>query len=88
MGFHRDKESSVSLVAANFTLTKRYCFPYVKEIFIDENYISVTKYEINTWEEITLELRTFIKQYIENGGFFRRNCNSSCKKTDNKRARV
>lgn len=43
-------------------------FPYVKEIFIDENYISVTKYEINDWSEITLELRTFIKQYIENGG--------------------
>ena len=43
-------------------------FPFVKEIFIDENYISVTKYEINNWDEITLELRTFIKQYIENGG--------------------
>jgi len=43
-------------------------FPYVKEIFIDENYISVTKYEIISWDEITLELRTFIKQYIENGG--------------------
>jgi Fe-S cluster biogenesis protein NfuA len=43
-------------------------FPYVKEVFIDENYISVTKYEINNWDEITLELRTFIKQYIENGG--------------------
>ena len=43
-------------------------FPYVKEIFIDENYISVTKYEINNWQEITLELRSFIKQYIENGG--------------------
>jgi Fe-S cluster biogenesis protein NfuA len=43
-------------------------FPYVKEIFIDENYISVTKYEVNNWDEITLELRTFIKQYIENGG--------------------
>lgn len=43
-------------------------FPYVKEIFMDENYISVTKYEINDWQEITLELRTFIKQYIENGG--------------------
>ena len=43
-------------------------FPYVKEIFIDENYISVTKYEVNNWEEITLELRSFIKQYIENGG--------------------
>lgn len=43
-------------------------FPYVKEVFIDENYISVTKYDINNWEEITLELRTFIKQFIENGG--------------------
>ncbi|OOV20026.1 NifU family protein [Flavobacterium sp. LM4] len=43
-------------------------FPYVKEVFIDENYISVTKYDINDWQEITLELRTFIKQFIENGG--------------------
>jgi len=43
-------------------------FPYVKEVFIDENYISVTKYDINDWDEITLEVRTFIKQYIENGG--------------------
>lgn len=43
-------------------------FAYVKEVFIDENYISVTKYEINDWQEITLEIRTFIKQYIENGG--------------------
>jgi Fe-S cluster biogenesis protein NfuA len=43
-------------------------FPYVKEVFIDENYISVTKYEINDWSEITLELRTFIKKFIESGG--------------------
>jgi len=43
-------------------------FSYVKEVFIDENYISVTKYEVNNWDEITLELRSFIKQYIENGG--------------------
>jgi Fe-S cluster biogenesis protein NfuA len=45
-----------------------FLFPFVKEIFIDENYISVTKYEVATWEEITLEIRTFIKQFIENGG--------------------
>ncbi|RZJ54286.1 MAG: NifU family protein [Flavobacterium sp.] len=43
-------------------------FPFVKEVFIDENYISVTKYDINNWDEITLEVRTFIKQFIENGG--------------------
>jgi len=45
-----------------------FTFPFVKEVFIDENYVSVTKYESYTWEEITLELRSFIKQYIENGG--------------------
>ena len=43
-------------------------FPYVKELFIDENYISVTKFDVASWEEITLEIRTFIKEYIENGG--------------------
>jgi NFU1 iron-sulfur cluster scaffold homolog, mitochondrial len=42
-------------------------FPFVKEIFIDENYISVTKFAVTEWDEITLELRTFIKEYIENG---------------------
>jgi Fe-S cluster biogenesis protein NfuA len=43
-------------------------FPFVKEVFIDENYVSVTKYEINSWDEISTEVRTFIKNYIENGG--------------------
>ena len=43
-------------------------FPYVKEIFIDENYISITKFESYSWDEITIEVRTFIKQFIENGG--------------------
>ncbi|WNM19324.1 NifU family protein [Flavobacterium capsici] len=43
-------------------------FHYVKELFITENYISVTKFESYSWDEITLEIRTFIKQFIENGG--------------------
>ena len=45
-----------------------FSFPFVKEIFIDENYISITKFDVASWEEITLEIRTFIKQFIENGG--------------------
>lgn len=43
-------------------------FPFVKEIFIDENYISITKYAVTEWDEITPEIRSFIKVYIENGG--------------------
>lgn len=42
-------------------------FPFVKEVFIDENYISVTKYSVASWEEITAEIRTFIKTFIEEG---------------------
>lgn len=42
-------------------------FPFVKSIFIDENFVSITKFDIAEWNEITLELREFIRAYIENG---------------------
>lgn len=42
-------------------------FPYVKEVFIDENYVSVTKYAVSEWQEVTNEVRTFIREFIENG---------------------
>jgi len=42
-------------------------FPFIKEVFIDENYISISKFEIAQWDEITLEIRTFIKEFLENG---------------------
>ncbi|MCB0456284.1 MAG: NifU family protein [Flavobacteriaceae bacterium] len=40
-------------------------FPFVKEVFIHSNYISITKFDIVSWEEITLELREFLKKYLE-----------------------
>lgn len=42
-------------------------FPFVKEIFIDENYVSVTKYDSFEWNDITLETRSFIKEFLEKG---------------------
>lgn len=59
---------NIDQTAASPLAKELFKFPYVKEVFMDENYISITKYEVNNWEEITFELRTFIKQYIENGG--------------------
>ena len=47
--------------------TELFHFPFVKSIFIDENYVSITKYDIAEWQDITIELREFIKNYIENG---------------------
>ena len=46
---------------------KLFHYPFIKEIFMDYNYISITKYEISKWDEVTLELREFIKNYIEEG---------------------
>ena len=59
---------NIDETAASPLAKELFQFPFVKEIFIDENYISITKYDIATWEEVTLETRTFIKQFIENGG--------------------
>lgn len=42
-------------------------FPFVKEIFIDENYISINKYDVADWNEISMELREFITKYIQAG---------------------
>ena len=54
--------------AASPLARELFKFSYVKEVFIDENYISVTKFDVYEWNEITLEVRSFIKQFIENGG--------------------
>lgn len=42
-------------------------FPFVKEVFMDENYISIHKYDIAEWNDITLELREFIRNYLQEG---------------------
>lgn len=42
-------------------------FPFVKSVFIDQNYVSITKHNNAEWDDITMELRQFIKNFIENG---------------------
>ena len=44
---------------------KLFNFPFVKSIFINENFISITKYEISSWDEITQTIRKFLKEYLE-----------------------
>jgi Fe-S cluster biogenesis protein NfuA len=40
-------------------------FPFVKEVFMDENYISISKHDTSPWEEVVMEIRAFIKSYLE-----------------------
>lgn len=45
--------------------TALFQFPFVKNVYIEKNFVSITKFDIIDWEEITLQLREFIKAYIE-----------------------
>lgn len=41
--------------------------PFVKQVFLDENYVSVTKYDVAEWDDITMELRELIRDFIADG---------------------
>ncbi len=47
--------------------TALFQFPFIKNIFMEKNFISITKFDIIEWEEITVQLREFLKSYIEEG---------------------
>lgn len=40
-------------------------FPFVKEVFISENYVSITKFDMVDWNDIYTELRAFIRTYLQ-----------------------
>ena len=44
-----------------------FTFSFVKQVFISDNYISITKYEMVEWNEVFTEVRTFIREYLVEG---------------------
>jgi hypothetical protein len=58
--FHSIDEAQPSPLAVEL-----FNFPFVKSVFIDKNYVSITKYDMTEWEDITQELREFIRSYLE-----------------------
>lgn len=44
-----------------------FTFPFVKEVFISANYISVMIHSFVEWHDISSELREFIKKFLEEG---------------------
>lgn len=43
---------------------KLFEFPFVKQVFISSNFISVTKHDFISWDDILFETRTFISEYL------------------------
>lgn len=46
---------------------KLFHLPFVKEVFFDENYVSVTKYDVADWNEVTYDIRELIRNFIADG---------------------
>lgn len=42
-------------------------FPFIKSLFFEDNFIAISKFDIADWNDITLELREFIRNHIESG---------------------
>lgn len=47
--------------------TKLFHLPFIKEVFISGNYVSVAKFDVIEWEDVTLEVREFIREHIADG---------------------
>lgn len=48
--------------------TALFEFPYVKNVYICNNFVTITKEFNYAWEDIMLNLKDFIKKYVEEGG--------------------
>jgi Fe-S cluster biogenesis protein NfuA len=59
--------TSIDTAKASPLATELFHFPFVKSVFLDENFVSITKYDVADWNDITNELREFIRGDIENG---------------------
>ncbi len=46
---------------------KLFHFPFVKQVFITKNYVSITKFDIVSWEDVVVELREFIREFLASG---------------------
>lgn len=46
---------------------KLFRFPFVKGVFISANYITLTKSDIVTWDDVLLEMREFLREYLNKG---------------------
>lgn len=46
---------------------KLFEFPFVKAVFLASNFVTVSKTDAIQWEEVTQELRDFIRVYLNDG---------------------
>ncbi len=66
-----------------------FSFPFIKEIFLDLNFISVTQNSNSNWDENVMDVREFIRTFIQDGNtlinedLFKENSNQIKVNTEN-----
>lgn len=47
---------------------KLFSFPFITGVFIQYNFITLMKSDMVGWEDVVMELREFVRDYLNNGG--------------------
>lgn len=47
---------------------KLFGFPFVTGVFVQSNFVTVMKSDMVSWEDVVMELREFIREYLNQGG--------------------
>ena len=47
---------------------KLFAFPFVKEVFLAKNFIAITKFNIVEWDDVAMDVRVMVQEYISDGG--------------------
>lgn len=65
-----------------------FSFPFVKEVFISQNYVSITKYDVVEWNEVHPEIRSFIRTFLQEGKTIIKELPEPAKKQDTQTVEV
>lgn len=60
--FKNIEEAKDSALAARL-----FQLPFVKEVFIDENYVSINKYNVAEWDDVVHGIRELIRDFVNEG---------------------
>ncbi|MGB0428775.1 MAG: NifU family protein, partial [Flavobacteriales bacterium] len=63
MEFKSIEEAQISPLCS-----KLFTLPFVKEVFLARNFVSITKYNILEWDAVNQEVRILIQEYLSEGG--------------------
>jgi len=61
--------SEEALATASPLAKELFSFPFIKSVFIASNFVTLTKNtEQDDWQDVIPTIKTFLKEYLENGG--------------------